>query len=91
MRREHGHIKRAPRIEGRHDALVVDAAGRQVNVVVTDISDGGFRMNTSETFSIGEYVALRVARYGDFPAQIRWALGNEAGGHFLEPVVLPQP
>ena len=90
MRRVHGHIKRAPRIEGRHDALIVDSAGRQVEVTVTDISGGGFRINTDETFSIGEYVALRVARYGDFPAQIRWALGREAGGLFLEPVVLTE-
>ncbi len=90
MRRQHGHIKRAPRVEGRHDALIVDAAGRQVSVIVTDISGGGFRVSTDESFSIGEYVALRIARYGDFPAQIRWALGGEAGGLFLEPIVLPQ-
>jgi len=90
MRREHGHIKRAPRIEGRHDALIVDGAGRQVKVLVTDISGGGFRVKTGETFAIGEYVALRSDRYGDFPAQIRWALGHEAGGNFLEPIVLPK-
>ena len=90
MRSEHGYIKRAPRTVGRHDALIVDSAGRQVACTVTDISGGGFRVYTEETFSIGEYVALRVPRYGDFPAQIRWALGQDAGGLFLEPIVLPE-
>ncbi|MDQ3077543.1 MAG: PilZ domain-containing protein [Pseudomonadota bacterium] len=89
MRREHGHIKRAPRVEGRHDALLVSSDGRQSSVVVLDLSGGGFRIQSDEMLKIGEYVALRVDRYGDFPAQIRWALAGEAGGVFLEPIVLP--
>jgi len=31
-------------------------------------------------------VTVRVERNAGFPAQIRWALGNEAGGGFLTPV-----
>jgi hypothetical protein len=46
-------------------------------------------LSTEDTMPIGEHVFLRVARYGDFPAQIRWALGTEAGGVFLEPVEIP--
>ena len=37
---------------------------------------------------IGECVQVRVDRYGDFPAQIRWALDHEAGGVFLTPIDL---
>jgi hypothetical protein len=46
-------------------------------------------LQTGETMPIGEHVFLRVPRYGDFPAQIRWALGTDAGGVFLEAIDLP--
>lgn len=35
---------------------------------------------------IGEKVRLRVGRMGDYPGQIRWALGEEAGMIFTGPV-----
>lgn len=63
--------------------------GSEHSVTITDVSSGGFRLSTDDTMPIGEHVFLRVARYGDFPAQIRWALGTEAGGVFLEPVEIP--
>lgn len=87
-RADRDHIKRAHRVQGRHDATLIDGAGRAYAVTVVDLSSGGFRLECDETFKIGEYVALRVAKYGDFAAQIRWALGREAGGVFLEPIAL---
>ena len=83
------HIKRAPRVDGRHPALLATADGRTMSVTVIDLSSGGFRLSTDEHLRIGEYVALRVDKYGEFPAQIRWALGSEAGGIFLDQIVLP--
>jgi hypothetical protein len=47
-------------------------------------------LRISETVPIGEHVFLRVDRYGDFPAQIRWSFAGEAGGVFLQPVDLPE-
>ena len=82
------HIKRAPRVATDLPATVVDGSGAEFTAVVIDISKQGFRLTCDETLKIGEYVHLRVPRYGDFPAQIRWALGEEAGGVFLEPVQL---
>ncbi len=84
-----GYIKRAPRVDGRHVALLATADGHTMPVIVTDLSSGGFRVQSDDLLRIGEYVALRVEGYGEFPAQIRWALGAEAGGLFLEPIVLP--
>lgn len=86
--RDRSQIKRAPRIDTNHEAIVVDTQGRQFAVTVLDLSSGGFRLQSDETFKIGEYVAIRVTGYGDFSAQIRWALGGEAGGVFLDPIVL---
>ena len=89
MGRIPGHVPRGHRIEVAHEATLVTADGSEHSVTITDVSSGGFRLQTPETLRIGEHVFLRVPRYGDFPAQIRWALGSDAGGVFLEPVQLP--
>jgi hypothetical protein len=34
---------------------------------------------------IGEHVRLRVGRIADYPARVRWALGDEAGLEFIGP------
>ena len=91
MSREPTFIPRTPRIDARHPAVLIASDGGEMDVVVTDLSSRGFRVEADEALfigeniMIGEHVRLRVSRYGDFPAQIRWALGCEAGGIFLEP------
>lgn len=87
--REPGQIKRAPRVDTRFKAAMIDSDGNSIPVVVIDISREGCRLETEETLKIGEKVELQVPKYGTFPAQIRWALGKEAGAVFLEPVFLP--
>lgn len=84
-----GEISRAARVSVSQDAVLVLADGSELPVKITDVSSGGFRLSVAETLPIGQHVFLRVERYGDFPAQIRWALGEEAGGVFLQPVELP--
>lgn len=86
MVREQGISKRAPRIDLRRPAVMVDSEGREHDVTILDVSSGGFRLETAESPRIGEFVALRVERGEEFQAQIRWALGNEAGGVFLTAV-----
>lgn len=88
MSRIPGHISRRPRVSVAHAATLVMSDGSEHSVTVTDVSSGGFRLKTEDTIPIGEHVRLRVPRYGDFPGQIRWALGSEAGGVFLEPIEL---
>jgi len=88
MSRMPGHISRRQRIKVAHDAKLVTAQGAEHAVTITDVSAGGFRLRSEITLPIGEHVFLRVDRYGDFPAQIRWSLGSDAGGVFLEPVSL---
>ena len=83
-----GHISRKPRVSVAHEAVVVMSDGCEHPATITDVSSGGFRLRSEQTMPIGEHVFLRVAGYGDFPAQIRWALGSEAGGVFLEPIEL---
>ena len=84
MVREHGISKRAPRVDLRRGAVMIDSDGREQDVIILDVSSGGFRLEATESPRIGEFVSLRVERGAEFPAQIRWALGNEAGGVFLD-------
>ena len=87
--REEGIIKRAPRVDTHIRANLSDSEGETIPVIVTDISRDGCRLETDGTLTIGEQVEIQIDRYGNYPAQIRWALGNVAGAVFLEPVVLP--
>jgi hypothetical protein len=86
MPRVPGFNKRAPRIDLRRQAVLIDSDGVATDVLILDVSSGGFRLEVPEPPRIGEHVTLRVDRCEDFPAEIRWALGNEAGGVFLDPV-----
>jgi hypothetical protein len=75
--------KRAPRIDLRRPAVMVNSDGVEWDVIILDVSSGGFRLEVSECPRIGELITLRVEHREEFPAQIRWVLGNEAGGSFV--------
>jgi hypothetical protein len=68
--------------------VLVDSDGGELSVEVIDLSSGGFRLRAGEALVVGEQIRLRVERYGDFPAIIRWVRGGEAGGVFLQPITL---
>ncbi|MCY7339918.1 MAG: PilZ domain-containing protein [Sphingomonas bacterium] len=78
--------QRSPRVQTSLAAVLVDSDGGELPVEVIDLSSGGFRLRTTEPLIAGEEVRLRVERYGDFPAQVQWVEGHEAGGRFLEPI-----
>ena len=86
--RQPGEIKRGPRVETDLKAKLLRSGGEELDVIITDISKDGFKLSTDIQLLIGERVDLRVPKTGDVPAQIRWALGNEAGGVFLAPLPL---
>ena len=86
--REPGEIKRAPRVDTKFSTTLTDSDGNTLSVMVLDISREGCRMQTDGSLKIGENVQIKVPKYGTFPAQIRWALGDEAGAVFLEPVFI---
>jgi hypothetical protein len=65
---------------------MVDSDGSASDVTILDVSSGGFRLQLFESPRIGEFVTLHVGRDEHYEAQIRWALGDEAGGVFLTAV-----
>lgn len=80
--------QRSPRVQTSITAVVVGEDGGELPVEVLDLSSGGFRVHSSWPLTVGAKLRLRVDRYGDFPAEILWVNGLEAGGRFLEPVTL---
>ena len=77
---------RPPRVDLRRSAVLVASDGGESDVIILDVSSGGFRLQVQESPKIGELVTLRVEHRQEFPAQIRWVLGTEAGGVFLAPI-----
>ena len=94
MKRLNPEDPRARRIILNKKAILVTSDGTQLDVVVTDISVGGFRLRADETFYdgenivIGEPVIIRLQRRSDVKAEIVWAQGCEAGCVFLDPPIL---
>jgi hypothetical protein len=86
LRRPPGFIKRAPRIDLGRPAVLVDSAGVEQAVTVLDVSTSGFKLKVSKLPRIGDFVTLHVDKTPAVEAQIRWAVGEEAGGVFLGPV-----
>lgn len=86
MARVPGFIKRAPRIDLTRRAVLVDSAGVEREVTVLDVSSGGFKLKVSDLPKIGDLVRLCVDGSAEIEAQIRWAMGDQAGGVFLTPV-----
>jgi hypothetical protein len=74
--------RRPPRVDLRRPAVVVDSEGDEHKVTILDLSSGGFRIQLDGA-RIGEFVTLRGERGATFRAQVKWTLGDEAGGVFL--------
>ena len=83
-----GYITRDPRIAVRCEAVLVEADGCSLDVVITDVSRDGFRLESRSELEVGAEVMLLVSKLAPVKAIIRWTCGYEAGGVFLEPVSL---
>jgi hypothetical protein len=63
-------------------------SGYSIEVTVRDVSTGGFMAQCAEAVRIGSYVSLDVPGIGPVNAQVRWQLGREMGGMFVDPISL---
>ena len=83
-----GYRDRAARIAVSCDAVLIEADGCALDVVIVDVSRDGFRLTSQSELEVGSEVLLRMARLDPVRALIRWTCGHEAGGVFLDPVAL---
>lgn len=84
MQRGQGWVGRKDRNRVGVDALVLRDDGARVKVRLTNVSDEGCRLESDETFRIGELVSIGLPRMGNVRAQVRWALAGSAGTQFLD-------
>ena len=82
------YLKRDPRIAVRCDAVLIEGDGCTLDVVITDVSRDGFRLESDSQLEVGSEIMLLVTKLAPVKAMIRWTCGHEAGGVFLEPVAL---
>jgi hypothetical protein len=83
-----GYARRGPRIAMRCEAVLVEEDGCALDVVITDVSREGFKLESRSELEVGSEVWLKVAKLAPVRAIIRWTCGYEAGGVFLEPAAL---
>lgn len=58
--------------------------GVLVGVRVLDLSASGFRLVADDELLLGERVLLRIGRGDGMPATVKWVVGREVGGSFLQ-------
>lgn len=69
-------------------ATIICANGEAFPATLRDLSSGGFRVESNARLQPGDQIDLQVGKERA-AAQIRWAMGFEAGGQFDRPVVFP--
>ena len=74
--------KRAPRIDLRRPATLINSDGDILAITILDMSGDGFRIEVSEPLRQGEQITI-VDGNIRAPAEIKWSLGNEAGAAFV--------
>jgi hypothetical protein len=79
---------REARVRLDRHAVLTESDGCTVNVIVIDVSQHGFRLQSSSDLDIGEQVMLQVDGSPGVRGQIRWTCGHQAGGIFLDPISL---
>ena len=61
-----------------------------IEVNVRDVSPCGFMAECPLPVQIGSYVSLDVPGIGPVNAQVRWQIGVQMGGMFLDPISMSQ-
>jgi hypothetical protein len=83
-----GYQKRETRIALRCHGVLVEEDGCALDVVITDVSRDGFKLESQSELEIGSDVWLHMPKTTPVRGSIRWTCGFEAGGVFLEPAAL---
>jgi hypothetical protein len=80
--------RRGQRLALREQTMMRGSGMAGRTVVIRDLSISGFRAECPAPVLIGSYVSVDLPGIGPAHAQIRWQVGGEIGGKFLDPVSL---
>jgi hypothetical protein len=75
------HMARSTRIDLKRSATLCNSDGDTQEVIILDVSDGGFRMQLSDLLYEGERVTLHDG-HDWMNAEVKWAFETEAGAAF---------
>lgn len=70
------------------EAVVVEPDGGSTDVILVDMTQHGFRLRSKSALAIGAEVLLQVPQVPAVRGIIHWMSGQEAGGTFLDPIVV---
>jgi hypothetical protein len=68
------------------EAVLTEADGCTLDVVIVDVSSVGFRLRSVAELEVGSEVLLQMEKVPAVRGRIRWTCGHEAGGVFLDPI-----
>jgi hypothetical protein len=80
--------RRERRVTLNCEAILTEADGFTVDVTIVDVSKDGFRLRSLTELEQGSKVTLQMRNVAAVRGEISWICGHEAGGIFLDPVVL---
>ncbi len=80
--------RRERRVTLNCEAILTEADGFNVDVTLVDVSKDGFRLRSLTDLEVGSKVTLQMHDAAAVRGQIRWICGHEAGGVFLDPVIV---
>jgi hypothetical protein len=81
-------LQRAERERASRSPRWIDASVRsrthpRIEAVISNISDGGCRIEAAAEFAVGEAVEIMVPRLGSISAIIRWSEAGHSGAAFV--------
>ena len=80
----HQFTPRARRWDVDHAVTARDTNGREYQVRVANMSNGGFMAESDRGIAIGSVITLQVPGEADLQAEIRWAIGKRFGAMIIE-------
>lgn len=83
MRRMPGCIDRPYREPVSFSGSIVLPNARELDVMITNVSDQGCQVTCEERLPIGKLVRLQLEGHDGVDAMVRWALTGAAGLQFL--------
>ena len=83
VHRVHHWVGRKDRHPVELDAVLHRFDGSLASARLTNLTDEGCRIESSDHLQIGERLAIAIPRVGQLQAQVRWALEGSAGARFL--------
>ena len=83
MQHDNGWLGRKDRHVVDIDAVAYRSDGTKASVKLSNLSDGGCRIDGPADYRIGERLQISMPRMGYVRVQVRWALPGSAGAKFL--------